>query len=230
MSVRVVLNLLFFVFSHSVFSQSIDSIQSKHGLIRVEGKAFNKQITLKNASGLRQLTQFAPWEIVHDISVSRDDQYLLIYHKTDKEPGRKFSTYNLVTQQHINTIKPGYGGNMTWTQDNNIVQAWGCGSPCHCFQLLNWKLEILVGDCATAFKYFIEQDIIVSVPLHPLQDGQFKVWSLTTGQEVLSTSFKAQYGEYYCWEIEAIDQELQVKLQFVDHPDSVITESIVLNK
>ena len=117
---------------------------------------------------------------------------------------------------------------MTWTQDNNIVQTWGCGSPCHCFQLLNWRLEELGGDCDTGFKHFIKQDIIVSMPLLTVQDGLFKVWSLTTGQQVHSTSFKAQYGEYYCWEVEAKDQELHVNLQFVDYPDSVVMERIVL--
>ena len=205
-----------------------DSIITTKGKIYVSGKPYNKQVYRISGSDGEPITQFNAWEEIDRILLSFDENYLLIYHKTDKDPSHKLSIVDLNSLNILRTIKPGFGGRLNWTEDNNILLVWGCGSPCSCFRLYNLEFEIITEECETAFREFISEDIIVSLPMLVPQDGTFKIWSLKEGNLIKEVSFKSKYGEYYSWNVELNDGQLEVELSNPDS-DSVTTEKLIIN-
>ncbi len=222
----LILNLLFLSIGQLSFAQKADPIRTRHGLIKVEGAIHSRQVVLETAAGISPITQFNYWEEVLALRLSQDERFLLIYHKTNNESGRNFTTINLESRQTIATAKPGYGGRFEWTRNNNIIHIWGCGSPCSCFQLLDKDLNNITEYCETGFQAFIENDMLIALPLMSVQNGVFNIWSLKNGRLLDTVNFADQHGEYVCWDIESTENGLLVDLRKIDKPDSVIIERL----
>lgn len=210
-------------------SQRADSVNISTGALFVKGKTFNKQIFFQKGAELIQITRFKKWEEIKEISVSPDEKDLLIYHKSDKDPSHKLSILNLSSFQIAKTVKPGYGGDLYWTRDSNILLKWGCGSPCQCFRLYDSNLKEVEQKCEGVFQVFVAENVIVSLPAMFTKEGIFKVWSLSDGRLISESSFRDKYGDYYCWDTKMLDGRLMVNLVLYKEGDPVVLEYLNIN-
>ena len=207
--------IFIFIFAHlsNIFASDIDTVCSKKGLLYVSGKPINKQIYLKNDTSIIQISKFDNWEIIEDISISKNDSFLLIFHKPDKNRYHKLSLMKMDSFSIIKSIEPGFGGRYFWTNQNNILHIWGCGSPCKVFRIYDLNLNVIAAESEACMTGIIEADIIVSFPCVYSYDGVFKIWSLIDGKKLLEKSFINKYGVYYCWDIDYINGKINVILQ-----------------
>jgi len=228
---RVIFIMICFLLSATVSkSDTMDSVYLSNGVLFIQGKIYNKQIYLKNKTGVNKVTHFKQWEEIENMLPSPDEKYLLIYHKSNKDPSHKLSILNLASFQIIKTVKPGYGGSLDWTKDKNILMIWGCGSPCACFRLYDVNLDIITEQCEAALQEFVSSNVIVSLPCVYAKDGLFTIWSLTDGRVIKLKNFNSEYGEYYCWDAKINNGELEVILTFDQKGDSIKLEHIPFKK
>ena len=74
------------------------------------------------------LTRFdAPHEFFA-YKVSPSNRYAYVWHLM-RSP-RVLSIYDLQTMQLLKEFEPGFGGDLQWNRDDNIVHTYGCGSGC----------------------------------------------------------------------------------------------------
>ncbi|HLF35703.1 MAG TPA: hypothetical protein VI583_15780 [Cyclobacteriaceae bacterium] len=210
----------------TAYGQVSDTVSLSYGKIYVSGKTSDKQIFFKKGNEIRKISSFKPWEEIYTILLSRDKHKLLIYHKTSQEAGRNLSIMDLSDFSIVRTVKPGYGGSLFWTNDNNILMIWGCGSACACFRLYNMQFHVLQESCESCLQEFIDEDILVSIPCMVASRGVFKIFSLKDGSLLKEISYFDQYGNYYALEISLENQELRVRLMGGQNMDSVIIERI----
>lgn len=211
-----------------VLANNSDTVAMSNGFVYVKGEIYNRQIFLETNDTVIKLTNFESWEEIYDLYMSNDKEHLLIYHKTNKQRARKLSVMDMTSFKMIKTIEPGFGGSLQWTNSNNILQIWGCGSPCACFRLYDSQLKVILGECETSFNEFINEDIIVSLPGLSIQ-FEFKVWSLSTGNLLKKIDFREKYGDYYCWGAIINGDKLDVELTLLNS-DKKIIEYIELKK
>jgi hypothetical protein len=210
----------------SSYAQVSDTVSLSYGKIYVSGKTSDKQIFFKKGNEIRKLSSFKPWEEIYTILLSRDEHKLLIYHKTSQETGRNLSIMDLPGFSIVRTVKPGYGGSLFWTNDNNILLIWGCGSSCGCFRLYDIRFQVLMEGCEACLQEFISEDILVSFPCLVAMQGVFKIFSLKDGSLLKELSYYDKYGNYYTFEISLENQELKPRLMGGQNMDSVIIERI----
>ena len=210
----------------NTYAQVSDTLHLSYGVIYVSGKISDRQIYLKKAIEIKKITSFKPWEEIKNVLLSRDEKYILIYHKTNQEPGHNLSILDLSTFSIIKTIKPGYGGILYWTSNNNILLIWGCGSACGCFRLYDMELQSLAEECGSCLKEFIREDILVSLPCTVAQQGLFKIYSLGSGSIIKEISFIDKYSNYYALDATIENEVLKVDLQCGTNMDSLVVEKI----
>ncbi len=201
--------------------------QFSKGSVYIGGKGSNRQVFIKQGGQTKSITAFKPWEDIQEISLSKDENFLLIYHRHDKVRAFRLTVIDMDSFSIVNSIKPGHGGGFDWTKSNNILQGWGSTLNCFAFVLYNYSLHKLAEDGGYGLWPFLDEDIIVAYPRYGgAAEGIFSIWSLTSGKLVVQKSFakKVGYSNYTCDMISARNGKLKVQLQLRD--DKVLNETI----
>jgi len=89
-----------------------DTVRITNGIIFAKGESYNRQIFLESEDTIIKLSNFKSWEEIYNLHISHDEKLLLIYHKTNKQKGRKLSVMNIDSLKITKTIEPGFGGSL----------------------------------------------------------------------------------------------------------------------
>jgi hypothetical protein len=81
------------------------------------------------------LTNFSHPHHIYAYETSHDQKYVFVWH--EDYPPRVLSIFDLHEMKLIKNLSLGFGGDVKWNQENNIVHVYGCGSGCVAAKMLN---------------------------------------------------------------------------------------------
>ena len=81
------------------------------------------------------LTNFSNPHHIYAYEMSHDQKYVFVWHEDN--PPRVLSIFDLQEMKLIKNLSLGFGGDVKWNQQNNIVHVYGCGSGCMAVRVLN---------------------------------------------------------------------------------------------
>jgi hypothetical protein len=112
-----------------------------HKLKIIEDKINIKDIFYFTNGKWTNLTNYKRPNHIYDYKISPDGNYAFIWHM-EYSP-RLLSIYVLSKLVLLKDLKLGFGGEVKWTTDNNIVHVYGCGSGCAAAKVIDLKGETL---------------------------------------------------------------------------------------
>jgi hypothetical protein len=81
------------------------------------------------------LTNFSNPHHIYAYEMSPDQKFVFVWHE-DNTP-RVLSIFDLQEMKLVKNLSLGFGGDVEWNQENNIVHVYGCGSGCMEARVLN---------------------------------------------------------------------------------------------
>jgi len=81
------------------------------------------------------LTNFSNPHHIYAYEKSYDQKYVFVWHEDN--PPRVLSIYDIQEMKLVKNLSLGFGGEVKWNHENNIVHVYGCGSGCMAARILN---------------------------------------------------------------------------------------------
>jgi hypothetical protein len=132
--------LLLFFSNHGYCAENVSS-SPEPKLKIIEEKTNIKDIFYFINGKWTNLTNYKSPNHIYDYRISPDGNYAFIWHM-EYSP-RLLSIYGLSKLVLLKELKLGFGGELKWTTDNNIVHVYGCGSGCTTAKVIDREGEIL---------------------------------------------------------------------------------------
>jgi hypothetical protein len=136
----IVLLLFSFSSNHGYGSDNLSSSPDQKLKI-IEDKTNIKDVFYFANGKWTNLTNYKKPNHIYDYKISPDGNYAFIWHM--EYAHRLLSVYDLRKLVLLKDAKLGFGGDVKWTKDNNLVHVYGCGSGCAAAKVLNLKGETL---------------------------------------------------------------------------------------
>ena len=137
----ITLIIIFFFFpNHNYGSDNPFSLPDKKLKI-IDDKANIKDVFYFINGRWTNLTNYKKPHHIYDYKISPDGNYAFVWHM-EYSP-RLLSVYDLRKLVLLKDLKLGFGGDIKWNTDNNLVHVYGCGSGCAAAKVINLKGETL---------------------------------------------------------------------------------------
>ncbi len=122
-------------------SENNPSSKGDKGLKMVEAMNQIKNIVVWKDDKWVNLTNFSHTHHIYAYEKSHDQKYVFVWH--EDYPPRVLSIYDIHEMKLVKNLSLGFGGEVKWNHENNIVHVYGCGSGCMSARILNIKGDIL---------------------------------------------------------------------------------------
>jgi hypothetical protein len=132
---------LFILPSYVFCSEDIASPLANDTLKIIEAENHTRNVFVWKEDTWQNLTNFRNPHYIYAHEISDDRKYAFVWH--EDHPPRTLSIYDLQKMKLVRNLKLGFGGDVKWNQENNIVHVYGCGSGCMAARLLNIEWKIL---------------------------------------------------------------------------------------
>ena len=116
-------------------SEKNPSSLADKGLEMVEAQNHIRNIFVWKEDMWENLTKFNKPHHIYAYESSHDQKYVFVWHE-DFSPG-VLKIFDLPKMKLVRNLFLGFGGDVKWNQENNIVHVYGCGSGCMAARLLN---------------------------------------------------------------------------------------------
>lgn len=143
----------------------------------------------------RLLERFKQPQAVFDSALSPDGRFALIWHHV-RGP-RRLTIYDVRTGKRTASFKPGFGGDLGFTPNGNILHTWGCGSNCHSFALYSPKGKRIIGDTISGYEILPSRSFFVTCPSLLGAEEPLRVFDLRSGTRVFE-SRKQMNNRFVC--------------------------------
>jgi len=126
---------LCFLPTNILCSENTPSSKADKGLKMIEAMNQIKNIVVWKDDKWVNLTNFSHPHHIYAYETSHDQKYVFVWH--EDYPPRVLSIFDLQEMKLIKNLSLGFGGDVKWNQENNIVHVYGCGSGCMAAKMLN---------------------------------------------------------------------------------------------
>lgn len=194
---RIVLVLVFLTtFTANGYSQEL-AYQIADGYVYVGGSKASRQVFIAQNDSTYRLSNYANWENIDELFVSPDKNYLIVYHRADKERFYRITLYDLQERIAVATTAPGMAcHDLKWFADKILfISGWtGLGTFVFVYNYNLVKLFNMRGD-----RLFIDAEnaICFSYPVNGFQDGIFTEYDLGTGAAIGDFDFGEEANDNY---------------------------------
>jgi hypothetical protein len=111
------------------------------GLKMIEAMNQIKNIVVWKDDKWVNLTNFSHPHHIYAYEKSHDQKYIFVWH--EDYPPRVLSIFDLQEMKLVKNLFLGFGGDVKWNQENNIVHVYRCGSGCMAAKMLNLEGDTL---------------------------------------------------------------------------------------
>ena len=116
-------------------SENNPSSKADKGLKMVEAINQIRNIAVWKDDKWENLTNFSNPHHIYAYEKSHDQKYVFVWHEDN--PPRVLSIFDLQEMKLVKNLFLGFGGDVKWNQENNIVHVYACGSGCMAARILN---------------------------------------------------------------------------------------------
>jgi len=124
------------IFPSNIFCAEKNPSQvAAKGLKMVEAMNQMRNVVVWKEDRWVNLTNFSNPHHIYAYEKSHDQKYIFVWHEDN--PPRVLSIFDLQEMKLVRNLSLGFGGDVKWNQENNIVHVYGCGSGCMAARILN---------------------------------------------------------------------------------------------
>ncbi len=132
---------LFILPTKTFCSENTASSLDNRGLKIIEDKNHIGNVFVLKGNKWQNLTRFSSPHHIYAYGRAYDWKYAFVWNEV--YPPRVLAIYDLQTMELVKNVLLGFGGDVKWNQENNIIHVYGCGSDCMVARLLTIGGETL---------------------------------------------------------------------------------------